>query len=316
MAGVVHSILAAVALLLGVGVLCLRKGTQPHRVLGMLYVLSMLGVNITALTIFRVFGGFGAFHVLALINLAVLLTGFGFAFLKRPRHAWLRYHYYFMSWSYVGLCAAAGSELGVRLPGVSFAAGVIVPTVTVTVLGGAWVQLRHGATLARVGRGAGMVVAVLLSMGASPAPVAHDAQVAVLKTLPAELGGSFKYYCVAINPGVLSPPVTKASLIESTQARPDPSTAVLASLKDLSPRFVAASECGRSESDWDVYHRSTKATPAVLVVVGQVEVVSTTRVRVVVFTTSGFLTETYTLYDLERVGSRWKVVASEIVAQA
>ena len=154
-AGVAHTWFAVASLILGIGVLVLRKGTELHRVLGIVYVLSLFGVNMTALTIYRVFGGFGAFHVLAVISLAILLTGFGAVYLRQPRHAWLQYHYYFMAWSYVGLCAAAGAELAVRLLGVSFAAGVVVPTVTITVLGGAWVQLRHAATLARLGRGHG-----------------------------------------------------------------------------------------------------------------------------------------------------------------
>jgi uncharacterized membrane protein len=85
-------------------------GTERHRVVGLLYVLSLCRVNVTALTVYRVFGRFGVFHALAVINLAILLVGFGAAFLKRPRGTWLVYHYYFMGWSYVGLCAAAGAE--------------------------------------------------------------------------------------------------------------------------------------------------------------------------------------------------------------
>jgi len=146
-AGVVHTGFAVASLALGGGVFGLPKGTELHRVVGLLYVLSLFGVNVTALTIYRVFGGFGAFHALALVNLTILLVGFGAVFLRRPRHAWLQYLYYFMGWSYVGLCAAAGAELGVRIPGVSFVPGVVVPTVAITLLGGAWVQVRRRKTL-------------------------------------------------------------------------------------------------------------------------------------------------------------------------
>ena len=96
----------------------------------------------------------------------------------------------------------------------------------------------------------------------------------------------------------------------------DPPNVVLSRLKLLSRQFVAQSECGRTEANWDVFHRPTKAKPAILIAVGQVEVVSNTHVRVVVFTTSGFLTETYTLYDLEQDDGRWKVTASDIMLQA
>jgi hypothetical protein len=99
---------------------------------------------------------------------------------------------------------------------------------------------------------AGTAVAMLLTIAPPPAPIIHDAQVAVLSQLPAELGSYFKYYCVAIAPGTR----------------------------------------------------------------GQVEVVSSTHVRVVVLTTSGFLTETYTLYDLERDDARWRITASVIMLQS
>ena len=151
--GVAHTAFASASLLLGIGVLTRPKGTDRHRILGVLYVLCMFGLNVTALTIYRVFGRVGPFHVLSAINLLILLAGFGVVFLRRPRRAWLQYHYYLMGWSYVGLCAAAATEVAVRLPGVSFLAGVIVPTVCVTILGGTWVQLQKRKTLATIGQG-------------------------------------------------------------------------------------------------------------------------------------------------------------------
>ena len=151
--GIAHTTFAAVSMALGLGVLLMPKGTTVHRVIGMLYVLSMFGLNVTALTIYRVFGGFGVFHAFAVLSLVSLLSGFAAAFLKQPRHAWLPYHYYSMGWSYVGLCAAAGAEVAVRLPGVPFALGVAVPTIAITVLGGAWIQMRARDAVARAQQG-------------------------------------------------------------------------------------------------------------------------------------------------------------------
>jgi len=151
--GIAHTGFAAASLVLGVGVLRRPKGTELHRIIGVLYVFCMFGLNVTALTIYRVFGDFGAFHVLSVINLAILLAGFGAVFLKRPRRTWLQYHYYLMGWSYVGLWAATATEIAVRIPGVSFIAGVTVPTVCVTIAGGAWVQLQKRRTLATVKQG-------------------------------------------------------------------------------------------------------------------------------------------------------------------
>ena len=151
--GIAHIIFGFTSLVLGVGIFSLAKGTNLHRAVGALYVLSMFGLNVTALLIYRIFGRFGGFHVLALINLAVLLAGFGTVLLKRPRKRWLRNHYYFMGWSYVGLWAATMTEITVRVVGWSLGVAVAVPTIAVTVLGGAWVQLRQRQTLARVRSG-------------------------------------------------------------------------------------------------------------------------------------------------------------------
>ena len=118
---------------------------------------SPVTIDVTALTIYNLFGRFGVFHVLALINLAALLLGFAAVFLKRPRMAWLAYHYYFMGWSYVGLCAAAGSEIGVRIPGVSLLLGTLVPTSIIVLIGGAWVEWSRRSSLMAISgrRGSG-----------------------------------------------------------------------------------------------------------------------------------------------------------------
>lgn len=125
----------------------MAKGTDLHRAVGVLYVLSMFGLNLTALLIYHLFGGFGVFHVIALINLAILLAGLFTVLLKRPRKKWLRNHYYLMGWSYVGLWAAFATEIMVRVVRWPLAAAVTVPTVVVVVLGGGLVQLREQHTM-------------------------------------------------------------------------------------------------------------------------------------------------------------------------
>jgi len=149
--GFVHVTFGLASLVLGVGVFSLSKGTDLHRAVGALYVFSMFGLNLTALLIYRVFAGFGVFHVLSLINLAILLAGFGTVLLQRPRKTWLRYHYYFMAWSYVGLLAATGTEITVRVVHWSFAPAVAAPTIAVTVFGGALVQFLERRTILRLG---------------------------------------------------------------------------------------------------------------------------------------------------------------------
>ncbi len=74
------------------------------------------------------------------------------AALKRPRKTWLGRHYYCMGWSYVGLWAATASEIVTRVPGLPFWPAVVIPTATVTLIGGALVQLRLQPTLQGIRR--------------------------------------------------------------------------------------------------------------------------------------------------------------------
>jgi uncharacterized membrane protein len=149
--GIAHVGFGLASLVLGVGIFSSRKGTDAHRVVGATYVLSMVGLNVTALLIYRMFGGFGVFHVLALINLTLLLAGFFTVLVKRPRENWLRYHYYLMGWAYVGLWAATATEFMVRIVGWSAGVGTVVPTGVVVFLGGALVQLRERRTMTKMG---------------------------------------------------------------------------------------------------------------------------------------------------------------------
>lgn len=145
--GLAHVAFGFASLVLGAGIFFLTKGTDLHRIVGVLYVLSMFGLNLTALLIYRLFGGFGVFHVLALASLATLLAGFFTVLLQRPRKRWLRNHYSFMGYSYVGLWAAFATEITVRVVHWPLATAVAVPTVLVVALGGALVQLREQRTI-------------------------------------------------------------------------------------------------------------------------------------------------------------------------
>ena len=111
---------AVASLGLGATVLCPEKGTERHRRVGVGYVLCMFGLNVTALTIYGLSGAFGPFHTLSMVSLVAVMAGFAVVFFRRPRADWLRLHYYWMGWSYVGLCAAAGAEAATRIPGVPF----------------------------------------------------------------------------------------------------------------------------------------------------------------------------------------------------
>jgi uncharacterized membrane protein len=131
-----HVIAAVAALALGAVVFLNRKGTRLHVQVGIGYVVSMLIMNATALAIYRLSGTVNAFHVGALFSLATLLAGWVPAIRRKPRDRWLRYHFEFMSWSYVGLVAAAVSEAGTRLPQAPFVGAVVLGSAAVFLLGG------------------------------------------------------------------------------------------------------------------------------------------------------------------------------------
>ena len=90
----------------------MRKGTRRHRWLGRSYVVAMLGLNGTAFMTYELFGGFGAFHWMAVISLASVLYGYIPTWNKRP--GWKTKHAFFMAGSYVGLIAALAAETFTR----------------------------------------------------------------------------------------------------------------------------------------------------------------------------------------------------------
>lgn len=145
--GLIHVGFGSLALVLGLIIFRMTKGTQLHRCLGYLYVASMLGLNVTALLIYHVFGTFGPFHVLALISLVTVVGGLVPAYFKRPRGKWLRRHYEGICWSYVGLLAATAAEIAVRLPfvqgfGLAFGLATFVASFLV-IFAGAFVLYRY-----------------------------------------------------------------------------------------------------------------------------------------------------------------------------
>lgn len=163
--GWTHTAAALAALVAGAAVLLTRKGTRRHRQLGWAYVVSMLLLNATALLIFRLFGRFGPFHAGAIFSLVTVVAGTVAALgarRARGRHDGvararaLERHYQWMTWSYVGLAAAAVSEVATRHPalrprpghGLVFGVTVALATLLVVALGAQLIRGRRSALLA------------------------------------------------------------------------------------------------------------------------------------------------------------------------
>lgn len=140
--GTLHLTLAVMAMATG-GLLALcHKGTALHRNLGWAYVIAMLGVNVTALSIYELFGGFGPFHMAAVFSLLTVLGGMLPARLRPRPRGWLPRHAFWMAGSYVGLMAAATSEIATRYLDWDFGATVTAASSLVFVVG-FWLMFQH-----------------------------------------------------------------------------------------------------------------------------------------------------------------------------
>jgi len=99
------------ALISGGAVVGMRKGTRPHRYVGWVYVATMTLLCVTSFFIYELFGGFGPFHVAAIISFVSVIGGIlAPLFRSQLGEEWMEAHYRFMLWSYVGLVMATGSH--------------------------------------------------------------------------------------------------------------------------------------------------------------------------------------------------------------
>ena len=107
-----HVLAAFSALGAGAAVLLLPKGTHTHRMIGAVYVVALVLVNVAALSLHRE-NTFGVFHALAVVSLVTIAVGLSpFLVGKRSPMA-ITTHAYCMTWSYAGLVAAGCGQLTV-----------------------------------------------------------------------------------------------------------------------------------------------------------------------------------------------------------
>src|SRR5436853_4821113 len=112
--GAVHTVLAATGIIVGLIQLLRVKGGPVHRALGYAFVYAMLIADGAAMLVFQFTGRFNILHIGALANLVCIICAI-IPVVRSPRPAnWKFQHYYWISWSYAGLLAAAATELVVR----------------------------------------------------------------------------------------------------------------------------------------------------------------------------------------------------------
>ena len=112
--GATHMVLAMLCIMVGAIQLMRPKHGAAHRARGYAFVYGMVVVDGLAMLLYRFTGSFDAFHVGAIVNLAAIVAAM-VPMLMTPRPAnWKQWHYRSMSWGFVGLMAAAVTELIVR----------------------------------------------------------------------------------------------------------------------------------------------------------------------------------------------------------
>jgi len=121
--GIIHLFFSLLALICGTLILFLIKGTNKHKKIGYLYCISMLGVNITAFMIYRLYNKFGIFHWMAVISTLTLIGGMLPMILRKPK-SYVSLHFNFMYWSVIGLYAAFTAETLVRIPDIVIESGI------------------------------------------------------------------------------------------------------------------------------------------------------------------------------------------------
>ena len=111
--GLIHTLSALCALLTGVVIFSRPKATSFHRALGYVYSVSMTVMLVTAFLTYHLTKSFNFLHIFAIASCPPLILGFLAAF--RHRSGWIARHYYWMCYSYIGLCAAFVAETATRI---------------------------------------------------------------------------------------------------------------------------------------------------------------------------------------------------------
>ncbi|MEL6301060.1 MAG: DUF2306 domain-containing protein [Pseudomonadota bacterium] len=114
-AGMMHFFCALYALVSGPFLFVWRKRGALHRFVGFTFILAMLALNVSALTIFDL-GRFNLFHLFAIISLVTLIPGMiaiSQAIRRRSR-LWFTIHAHCMAWTYYGLAMAGFAQIAYR----------------------------------------------------------------------------------------------------------------------------------------------------------------------------------------------------------
>jgi uncharacterized membrane protein len=133
--GLTHLVFAVLSIIAGSLVLYLPKGTRNHRQIGYVYAVCMIIILVSSLLIYRLFKGFGLFHVATLVSFFYLSMGMYAPLFNRKNKNWMLRHFTYMYWSVLGLYAAFVAEISARVPETPFFPMVGMGSMSVIVIG-------------------------------------------------------------------------------------------------------------------------------------------------------------------------------------
>ena len=164
-----------------------------------------------------------------------------------------------------------------------------------------------------------MTLATALFLALTATQVDDAREQAVRHLIRADKAPDFRAYCLAIQNSQAKLPATREGQVDQLLKQPpeDATPWFLRRFRELPHRVIPQSSCTKvvSQGDEEVVE-SGKAGPALMIFMGPVDIGPDDRVRLVIFTTSGSLTETFTLYEVGKVQGQWKVLSTRILLQA
>ncbi len=138
-----HTASAILAILSGLAILMLRKGTTKHRRIGKVYVTSIVAMCFLSWFIRKINdGAFSIFHLISIQTLLFVTAGLAFLRLRASTRHWYVWRLRFMLYSYVTLVVTGITQAFEYLPFTSDLANAVVFIQVPAVLGWFLIEFR------------------------------------------------------------------------------------------------------------------------------------------------------------------------------
>ena len=111
-----HTGAAILAILCGLLVLLLEKGTATHKMIGKIYATVILALCTFSVFIHEINGGFSIFHLISIQATVFVVAGLVPLFLRDRLEYWYVWHLRFMLYSYVTLVVTGVAQAFEYLP--------------------------------------------------------------------------------------------------------------------------------------------------------------------------------------------------------